>query len=255
VVERGLIVSNFDGRTPCIQAVLEAKGWAEIVEDHRPAIEDLVREIYANIHRRVGDSFLTWVRGTKIHVTPILISAIARMPRVHNPEYPWSIDQLLTRAEMVACFVEGCPHQMETEGEGIFQIHDFSNEVKCIYRVVMSRVLPMLSLTMITMDRARCLYAFMTETSIDYGSVVTVVMMSVRHADACTVLPSGALITRIIQHARVDIDSMIELAPEKGPITARYLNASNAHLQDAVPVPRPRRRRTMRVDGASTSAS
>jgi hypothetical protein len=61
--------------------------------------------------------------------------------------------------------------------------------------------------------------------------------------------------TRIIQHARVDTDGMIELAPKKGPITARYLNASNAYLRDAAPPSRPRRRRTGRADGASTSAS
>jgi hypothetical protein len=53
---------------------------------------------------------------------------------------------------MVACFAKGHPHQMEAEGEGSFQVHDFSNEVKCIYRVVMSRVLSILSLTMITMN-------------------------------------------------------------------------------------------------------
>jgi hypothetical protein len=52
----------------------------------------------------------------------------------------------------------------------------------------MSRVLPVLSLTMITLDRARCLYAFLTETSIDYGSVVTVAMMSVRHVNSCTAI-------------------------------------------------------------------
>jgi hypothetical protein len=79
--------------------------------------------------------------------------------------------------------------------------------------------------------------------------------MSVRHADSCTALPYGALITQIIQHVGGDTEGMIELAPEKGPITARYLNASNAHLRDAAPAPRPRRRRIARVDGASTSAS
>jgi hypothetical protein len=73
--------------------------------------------------------------------------------------------------------------------------------------------------------------------------------------DSCTALPYGALITRIIQHARVDTDGMVELGPEKGPITARYLNASNAHLQDVVPAPRPRQRRMARADRASTSAS
>jgi hypothetical protein len=188
-------------------------------------------------------------------VTPDLVSAIIRAPRVRIPEYPWQVDHLPTRAEMVACFVEGRPHRMETEGEGSFQVHDFSNEVRCIYQVVMSHVLLVLSLTMITMDRAQCLYALLTETSIDYGSVVTVAMMSVRHADSCTTLPYGALIMQIIQHAGVDTEGMIELAPEKGPITARYLNASNAHLRDAAAAPRPRRQSTTRVDRASTSTS
>jgi hypothetical protein len=153
---------------------------------------------------------------------------------------------------MVACFTEGCPHRMETEGEGSFQVHDVSNDVKCIYQVMMSRVLPVLRVTMITMDRARCLYALLTETSIDYDSMVTVTMMSMRHTDSCTALPYGALITHIVQHAGVDTEGMIELAPEKGPITARYLNCSNAHLWDATLAPRPRWRRTARV---STSAS
>jgi hypothetical protein len=44
---------------------------------------------------------------------------------------------------------------------------------------------------------------------------------------------------RIIQHAGVDTDGMIELAPEKGPITTCYLNASNAHLRNVVPALRP----------------
>jgi hypothetical protein len=254
-VERGLVVTDFDERALRIRAVLEAQGWTMMVEDHRPAIVELVREFYANLHRRASDSFFTWVRGTEIHVTPDLVSAITEAPRVRAPEYPWPVDHLPTQAEMVACFVEGRPHHMETEGEGSFQVHDFSNEVRCIYRVVMSHVLPVLSLTMITMDRARFLYALLTETSIDYGSVVTVAMMSVRHADSCTALPYGALITRIIQHAEVDTEGVIELAPEKGPITARYLNASNAHLRDATPAPRLRRRRTAKANRASTSAS
>jgi hypothetical protein len=123
------------------------------------------------------------VRGTEIHVTLDLISAIIEAPWVCNPEYPWLVDHLPIRAEMVSCFAEGCPNQMETEGEGSFQIHDFSNEVRCVYRVVMSCVLPVLSLTLITMDRARCLYALLTEAAINYRSVVMVTMMSVRHAD------------------------------------------------------------------------
>jgi hypothetical protein len=32
------VVTDFDERTPRIRAVLKAQGWAEMVEDHRPAI-------------------------------------------------------------------------------------------------------------------------------------------------------------------------------------------------------------------------
>jgi hypothetical protein len=119
-MERRLVVMDFDERAPHIRAVLEAQGCVEMVEDHCPTIAELVREFYANIHHRVGYSFLTWVRGIEIHVTPNLISAITKAPQVRNSDYPWPVDHLLTRAEMVACFIEGCPHQMETEGEGSF---------------------------------------------------------------------------------------------------------------------------------------
>jgi hypothetical protein len=79
-VERGLVVTNFDERAPHIRAVLEAQRWAAMVEDHQPAIAELVQEFYANLYWRAGDSFFTWVRGTKIHVTPDLISAITGAP-------------------------------------------------------------------------------------------------------------------------------------------------------------------------------
>ena len=85
-MERGLVVTDFDERAPRIQVVLGAQGWAEKVKDHHPAIAELVREFYTNIHQRVGDSFPTWIRGTEINVTYDLISAITGAPRVHNPE-------------------------------------------------------------------------------------------------------------------------------------------------------------------------
>ena len=122
-VERGLVVVGFDEHALRIWTVLKAQGQAEMVEDHRPEIKKLVRKFYANLHRRAGDSFLTWVRGTEIHVIPDLINAITGVPQVCNPEYPWLVDHLHTQVEMVMCFAEGRPYQMETEGEGSFQIH------------------------------------------------------------------------------------------------------------------------------------
>jgi hypothetical protein len=83
-----------------------------------------VWEFYANLYQRRGDSFRTWLRGRSIEVTPTLISEIIGAPRVRDPIYPYSVDHLLARADLVACFTEGRPYQIELEGEGSFQMSD-----------------------------------------------------------------------------------------------------------------------------------
>ena len=105
----------------------------------------------------------------------------------------------------------------ETEGEGSFQMHNLSNDVRCIYRILVSLILPLLSLTMITMERAHCLYAILTETPINYGFLVTSTMMLVRLADWGTALPYGVLITQIVKYAGVSTSGMKEILPEKAP--------------------------------------
>ena len=83
-----MVVSNFDDRALRVWAALDAQGWIEMVKDHRPPVEEIVRKFYANLHQRHGDSFLTWVRGKVIKVIPTLISRIMGVPRVCDPVYP-----------------------------------------------------------------------------------------------------------------------------------------------------------------------
>jgi hypothetical protein len=314
IIERGAAIKEFDERAPRVRVVLDAQGWTSMAEDHRPAVEAVVWEFYANIHQRCGDSFRTWLRGRAIEVThtliseitgvprvrdpiypysidhlparadlvacfakgrphqmelegegsfqmrdfsnevrciyhilasrvllvishtmitierrsdsfrtwlkgraievtPTLISEITEVPHVRDPVYPYPIDHLPTRADLVACFAEGCPHQMELEGEGSFQMRDFSNDVCCIYHILASRVLLVISHTMITIKRSRCVYTMLTEALIDYGSMVTTTMMSVQLLDKGFALPYGALITRIAEHAGVDTIGLREIQP------------------------------------------
>jgi hypothetical protein len=112
-------------------------------------------------------------------VTLALISVIIGATRVHDPTYPYPVDHLPTHANLVACFAEGRPHQMELDREGSFHMSDFSNDVQCIYHIFASRVLPIISHMQITIERARCLYTLLTEAFIDYGSLVTSTMMSI----------------------------------------------------------------------------
>ena len=233
IMERGVVVEEFDELAPRVRAVLDAQGWTDMAEDHRPTPEEIVWEFYANLHQRCGNSFCTWIRRRRIEVTPSLINSMSGVPSVRDPPYPYPADHLPTRAEMVACFAEGRPHQMELDGKGSFQMSDFSNDVHCIYHILVSRVLPIISNTLITIERACCLYALLTEAPIDFGSVVTSTMMSVRLLDKGFVLPYGALITRLALHSRVDATRLKEIQPEKGPMGTRFLNASQAHLREA----------------------
>jgi hypothetical protein len=63
IIERGAVIKEFNERTPRVRAVLDAQGWTDMVEDHRPTVETIVWEIYTNLHQRRGDSFHTWLRG------------------------------------------------------------------------------------------------------------------------------------------------------------------------------------------------
>jgi hypothetical protein len=120
IIERGATIEEFDERASKVRAMLDVQGWIIMAEDHRPAVDAVVWEFYANLHQRRGDSFRTWLRGRAIEVTPTLISEITRAPRVRDLIYPYSVDHLPARADLVACFAEGCPYQMELEREGSF---------------------------------------------------------------------------------------------------------------------------------------
>jgi hypothetical protein len=213
IIERGATIKEFDERVPRVRVVLDAQGWTSMAEDHHLAIEAVLWEFYANLHQTRGNSFRTWLRWREIEVTPTLISKIAGAPRVRDPVYPYLVDHLPTRVDLVACFTKGHPHQMELEGEGSFQMSDFSNDIRCIYHILVSRVLPVISHTMITIERARCLYAMLTEAPINYSSVVTTTTMYVRLLDKGFALPYGALITWITEHARVDMTGLREIQP------------------------------------------
>ena len=137
-MERGAIVEEFAEHTSRVQTMLDAQGWTYMVKDHCPATEKIVWDFYTNLHQRCGDSFCTWIRGKRIKVTPSLINAIVGVPCVRDPTYPYPIDHLPTRDEMVAYFAEGRSHQIELDGEGSFQMSDFSIDVRCIYHILAS---------------------------------------------------------------------------------------------------------------------
>ena len=103
-------------------------------------------------------------------VTPALIYSITKAPRVRGLGFPWPLDGTPIRS------------QMDMEGEEAFQGSTLKDNDRCIYYVMISRVFLVLSLTSITIERARCLYTFLTETLIDFGSFIIATMKGVRLA-------------------------------------------------------------------------
>lgn len=71
--------------------------------------------------------------------------------------------------------------------------------------VMINRIFPVQSLAIITYDRALCLYALLTHSSIDIGSFVLSTMIGVQLVGSNTSLPYGALVTRIAEHAGVPL--------------------------------------------------
>jgi hypothetical protein len=50
----------------------------------------------------------------------MLINEITEVTRVRDPAYPYPVDHLPARVDLVACFAEGRLYQMELEGKGSF---------------------------------------------------------------------------------------------------------------------------------------
>jgi hypothetical protein len=83
IIERGATIEEFDENVMRVRAMLDVQGWTNMVEDHRPVVEAIVWEFYANLHQRRGDSFRTWRRGRAIEVTPTLIIEITAEGHPH----------------------------------------------------------------------------------------------------------------------------------------------------------------------------
>ena len=213
-----------------VWVVLDAQGWTDLMVDHHPTEEEIVREFYANLHQKAWQILLNLCQEDRDRCDSHPHEQHHRSPTGTQPGLPMAKGSSSHSCQDSGVLHRGAPSPNGDWGEGSFQLSDLCNDFRCIYHVLTSQILPILSHTMITMERARCLYGLLTEASIDYGILVTATMMTVRHPDKSIALPYGVLITQIVEHARVSTEGMREVHPKKGPIDARFLNTSNAHL-------------------------
>ena len=97
-LECQVILSNFSNTD--LPTVIYSRGWGSLCDIPVTCPSVIIQELYSNIHRfdtSVPHSF-SHIRGTRIVVTPDIVSKVLHVPRVAHPDYP-SCDRLRTMSK------------------------------------------------------------------------------------------------------------------------------------------------------------
>ena len=143
--------------------------------------------------------FFTYVRGTRIPVTPQLIVDVLRVPRVEFPNYP-GCEHLRTvsKDELKSAF---CEHPFKWSERQFTYCSAFAKGPRFL-NMVMTFVLYSLSYyNSITEPRARFLLSLLKHFTIDFPSYFILSIIDV-HLDSasCDKLIFPSAITRILRH-------------------------------------------------------
>ena len=89
--------------------VIHSQGWESMYDVSVTCPSMLIQEFYSNMHGLDSSVplFHTRVRGTRIVVTPQLVTDVLHVPRVEHPDYP-NCEHLRTvsKDEMISVFCE-----------------------------------------------------------------------------------------------------------------------------------------------------
>ena len=89
--------------------VIHSRGWESLCDVPVTCTSMLIQEFYSNMHGiySLVPLFYICVRGTRIVVTPELVSDVLHVPRVEHPDYP-ECERLRTvsKVEMMSAFCE-----------------------------------------------------------------------------------------------------------------------------------------------------
>ena len=105
--ERQVILSDFANTD--LPSVIHSRGWESLCDVPVTCPLVLIQEFYSNMHM-IDCSvplFFTRVRGTRIPVTPQLVTDVLHVPRIEFPDYP-SCERLRTvsRDDLMSFFCE-----------------------------------------------------------------------------------------------------------------------------------------------------
>ena len=106
-MERQVILSDFSDTN--LPTVIYSRGWGLLCGIPVTCPSMIIQEFYSNIHGfdYSVPHFITRVRGTRIIVTPDIVSKVLHVPRVAHPNYP-NCDRLriVSKDELLSLFCE-----------------------------------------------------------------------------------------------------------------------------------------------------
>ena len=89
--------------------VIHSRGWESLCDIPVTCPSVLIQEFYFNMHGLDSSVplFHTHVRGTRIVVTPELVSDVLHVPRVKHPDYPGCEHlRIVSKDKMISAFYE-----------------------------------------------------------------------------------------------------------------------------------------------------
>ena len=184
-----------------LPTVIHSRGWESLYDIPVTCPSVIIQEFYSNMHRIETSvpHFFSRVRGTRIVVTPEIVSEVLHVSRVVHLDYPGCEHlRIMSKDELSSCFCE-TPSSwgdcQNTPCSGFAKGPSFLN-------MVMTFVLhPLSHYNSITEPRAPFFLSFLEDISIDFLSHFIISLIDVyRDTTTCDKLNFPLVITQILCH-------------------------------------------------------
>ena len=191
-----------------LPSVIHSRGWESLCDVPITCPLVLIQEFYSNMHgiNRSVPLFFTRVRGTRVPITPQLVTDVLRVPRIEFPDYP-SCERLRTvsKDELMSTFCE----RPSAWCERLFTpCQPFAKGPRFMNMVMTFVLHPFSHYNSITEPPTRFLLSVLEHLTIDFPSHFILSIIDV-HLDSASrdklIFPSA--ITRILCHFSVPFPS------------------------------------------------
>ena len=232
-LEHHVILSDFSNTD--LPTIINSKGWESLCGILITCPSVIIQEFYLNMHGFDYSipHFFTHVRGTRIAVTPDLISKVLHVPRVARLDYPGS-DQLrnMSKDKLSSLFYETPSSWGDRQNT---PCTSFAKGLRFLKMVMTFVLYPLSHDNSITKPRARILLSLIERITIDFPfhfilSLINVYSDTTIHNKL--IFPSA--ITRIIRHFSIsNLESNHFFVT--GAIDAMNVRQSEAQLRPKQP--------------------